>query len=291
MEPSSPPTDRVLRILQLLASRPFEAFSLSDLVRDLGMTRATGHAIVTTLVRGGHLVRHPVTKTLSLGPAWIAVGRAAEQAFPEVVHAFGEATKLAQSRGVLCSISAVVGGEIVILGTGGGTVGDSAAPRVGQRIPFVPPYGSSALVPASEQELEAWLSRAAPGTAPEERARHRRRVETVRARGYGIERLTGAEARLRQVLVELQADPLAGELEEQVARLAQELQRREGDLASDGAGPISEIFAPVAGTGLTLTLHFAQRPLSAEEIDHHIQQLLAACESIAAASPRTALGA
>ena len=50
MEPSSPPTDRVLRILQLLTSRPFEAFSLSDLVRHLGLTRATGHAIVSTLV-------------------------------------------------------------------------------------------------------------------------------------------------------------------------------------------------------------------------------------------------
>ena len=95
MEPSSPPTDRVLRIVQLLTNRPFETFTLSDLVRHLGITRATGHAIVSTMTEGGHLVRHPITKTYSLGPAWVAVGRAAEQARPELAHAYAAIEKLA----------------------------------------------------------------------------------------------------------------------------------------------------------------------------------------------------
>lgn len=289
MEPISPPTDRVLRILQLLASRPHEAFSLSDIVRHLGLTRATSHAIVSTLARAGYLLRHPLTKTFSLGPALVAVGRAADGAFPEIVHAFGEIEKLAQVRGTVCSISAIVDGEIVILGTSGGTIGDRATPRVGQRIPFVPPYGSSALVSASEDELEAWLARSPPGTPPEEKARYRQRVESVRSLGHGIERLTESQARLRQILVEIQADPLARDLEEQVSRLAQELQRREGDGGQQGAGPTSEIFAPVEGTGLTLSLHFQQRPLSADEIDHHVALLLAACERIASARPQAAL--
>ena len=183
-----------------------------------------------------------MTKTFSLGPAWIAVGRAAEQAHPEIVHAFAEATKLAQARGSLCSISAVVGGEIVILGTAAG-----GAPMLRRR-------GSVSEFPSRRLRLERagggrragarGLARArGTGHSAEERARHRRRVESVSARGYGIERLSEAQARLRQVLVELQADPLADELEQQVARLAQELHRREGDFAIDGAGPISEIFA------------------------------------------------
>jgi DNA-binding IclR family transcriptional regulator len=232
-----------------------------------------------------------MTKTFSLGPALIGLGRAAEQVHPELVHAFAELEKLSQVRGIVCSISAVVSGEIVILGTSGGATFESAAPRVGQRIPFVPPYGSSALVSASAEELEAWLERSPPGTPPEEKARYRQRVESVRALGYGIERLTDTQARLRQVLVEIQADPLAGELEDQVSHLAQALQRREGDVTPEGAGPTSEIFAPIPGTGLTLSLHFAQRPLSAAETEHYVALLLAAAERVSRARPETAVGA
>jgi DNA-binding IclR family transcriptional regulator len=288
MEAASPPTDRVLRILQLLASRPHDAFWLSDLVRHLGLTRATGHAIVSTLAENGYLLRHPQTKTFSLGPALVSLGRAADQAFPEIVHAFAEIEKLARVRGAVCSISAIIDGEIVILGTAGGVIGERAGPRVGQRIPFVPPYGSSFLAMGADDDLEDWLSASPPGTSAEELSHHRLRVESIRESGYGIEHLTDTQSRLRQILVEIQADPLASDLEAQVSQLAQSLQKRVGDELEIESRLTSEIFAPVEATGLTLSLHFRERPLTADEIHQHTVLLLDACRRISLARTKEA---
>lgn len=57
----SPPTARVLDVLELLAQHARAGTSprLSDLVRDLGLTQATAHAIMATLCDRGWAIRDP----------------------------------------------------------------------------------------------------------------------------------------------------------------------------------------------------------------------------------------
>ena len=54
---ASPPTDRVVRILDFLAGRPDERFGVSELARRLGLSKPTCLGIVTSLADAGYLVR------------------------------------------------------------------------------------------------------------------------------------------------------------------------------------------------------------------------------------------
>ena len=54
----------------------------SDVVRELGLTQATAHAILATLCDRGWVSRDPVDKTYSLGPALAVVATRVETARP-----------------------------------------------------------------------------------------------------------------------------------------------------------------------------------------------------------------
>ncbi|MFZ0833049.1 MAG: helix-turn-helix domain-containing protein, partial [Mycobacterium sp.] len=46
----SPPTERVIAVMRLLAAEPQRGYTLAEIGRALGISRATGHAILSTLV-------------------------------------------------------------------------------------------------------------------------------------------------------------------------------------------------------------------------------------------------
>ena len=67
----SPPTERVLAIVGLLASQPGSGLTLSEIAAELDLSIATCHAITGVLVARGYLLREPAGKTFTLGPALI----------------------------------------------------------------------------------------------------------------------------------------------------------------------------------------------------------------------------
>jgi DNA-binding IclR family transcriptional regulator len=77
MARTSPPTDRVVATVSLLAARPDQPLSLAELTRRLGVNKSTGHAILASLVAAGWVLRDPTRKTYRLGPALVALGRSA----------------------------------------------------------------------------------------------------------------------------------------------------------------------------------------------------------------------
>jgi DNA-binding IclR family transcriptional regulator len=58
-ETASPPTGRVLDVLELLAQRDRDGPRLTDVIEELGITRATAHSILTTLCDRGWASRDP----------------------------------------------------------------------------------------------------------------------------------------------------------------------------------------------------------------------------------------
>ena len=75
---TSPPTARVVRILDFLSSTPDERFTLAELSRGCEISKPTCLGIVTELCAAGYVARDEATKSYVLGPAVIDVGLAAQ---------------------------------------------------------------------------------------------------------------------------------------------------------------------------------------------------------------------
>ena len=60
---ASPPTQRVVDVLDFLARHPHDRFGVSELARRVGQSKPTCLGIVVTLAESGYLVRDPADKT------------------------------------------------------------------------------------------------------------------------------------------------------------------------------------------------------------------------------------
>lgn len=281
----SPPTDRVVGVLELLASRPEHAFSLSDIARALGMSKATCHAVTSSLVSADYLIRNPVDKTFTLGPALVAAGRAAELAYPAVHLAQAEAVALADELGMQATAAIRSEGHLVIVAHAGSGP-DAGAVRIGRRIPLAPPFGGVFVAWAAQDVVDDWAART---ERPAPRAPLLESLAAIRARGYSVERLTPAGVRLRHALAELSDDPLAEGLQPMVMALLAELRQAEylpGDLDATGRHPVSALSAPVFDTTGATQMNLSVQPhreMTTREIDRTARRLLRSCTRITTA--------
>ena len=236
------------------------------------------HALVATLTDAGYLLRHPVDKTYSLGPALVAVGNAAASVQLDVVdHARGEMRRLADELDVLCVASAVIGGEIVILGREGDLGPLAPDVRVGHRLPLVPPLGTVFMAWSPDGEIEAWLQRTGPSASPERIARFRAAVSAVRDRGYSLALEVDARVQIGRAL----GGRDTGVDASQLARLVDELGHEEyvlAELEHAASYRLSMIAAPVFGADgsvvLALTLFGFRASLDPAEIRRLAERLV-----------------
>jgi DNA-binding IclR family transcriptional regulator len=179
---SAPAVDRAVKVLDFLAAHPAERFGVSELARRLEISKATCHAVVSSLSEAGYLLRHPGQLTYSLGPGVIALGAAAQARFGALDVARDELPELADELGVECIVSAAVGHEIVLLARAGPQTALGLAASVGQRVPLAPPLGAVFLAWSPAEVVEDWLQRS--GSKGAQRDRHQAALAEVRRRGY-----------------------------------------------------------------------------------------------------------
>ncbi|WP_231951791.1 IclR family transcriptional regulator [Nocardia terpenica] len=179
---ASPPTHRVVQVIELLSRRPTEQLSLARIVRHTGLSRATAHAVLTQLTADGWTVRDD-DGAYGLGLRLLTVARRAEAAFPLPRLALGTLRELARRHGFPVFLAERDGDAIAITEV----VGTPSVPwiRQGRRLPLAPPVAREFIAWAPDSEQRAWLDRADPA--------HRDRLVTVldavRHRGYSVERL------------------------------------------------------------------------------------------------------
>ncbi|MFN8027442.1 MAG: helix-turn-helix domain-containing protein [Acidimicrobiia bacterium] len=231
----SPPTDRALDVIELLARRT-TPIRLADLGRDLGITTATAHAVVTTLCERGWAVRNPHTKAVSLGPGLERAAATAVTARP-TAHALRlVADELADEFGFDASVTERAGDSLVLTyyvaldrETTTGAMGD--------RIPFTAPFGAGFAAWAPDTDQRAWVEQTA-----RDNAALGERLEQVltatRARGFSLERMTPTLARTLQLVDTLGDD-----------RWAQDFRRVVEDamleMTTTDTAPVFGIVAPV----------------------------------------------
>jgi DNA-binding IclR family transcriptional regulator len=264
----SPPTRRVVAVIELLVDRPDNRLALADICRELGISRSTGHAILQTLCACGWAIRDPQSGRFSLGPAMARIWR---QATPLHRILREPLQQFAVSIGMPVCMSEVRDGSIVVVDAA--TVGPAQPPvPAGVRLPFIAPFGREFVAWAPPADRTAWVDAAGP-VNDVFRARIGEVLKEIKSRGYGIERLSDPLLRVYTALQALDdgflRDPVSARLAAALAELTiiDVLQDEFAQAAESCA--LATISAPVFDTaGRVVTSVSAQpyRRLSAGEV-------------------------
>lgn len=203
----SPQTDRIVTLVNLLVTHPDEGFTLSEIARRLGVSKATCSPMLTALTSAGFLVRHPARKTYRLGPALIAAGQAAAAGFPALEAARPVLIELSEELGVIAMAVAPAGDRLRLVDLAWDPRRHAPTLRVGQELPFRPPWGSVFVASAGTEDVARWAARADdPGLTAEHFAHV---LAVTRQRGYAVELQATPRGQVREL-----AQALAGTVSE-----------------------------------------------------------------------------
>ena len=249
---TSPPTERVVAILDFLARHPHDRFGLSELVRRVGVSKPTCLGILTTLTESGYLVRDAVDKRYRLGPQLISLGHTAQESMRVDPSAREELRRLSVAYDTTAALSAVIDDRITLVEL----VGPSdVGVRVGQSYPFAPPVGLM-FVLWDDHALRDWLAKEPTIPLRTDSDRLHRVIAECRRSGYLVERLTPGGRRLYALMAGMSDT------------LPQELQALLGEMVSD----IGErVHLPGEGTARQRT---DISVISAPVFDHHHRQAM-----------------
>ena len=168
---------RTVAVLNFLAERSPDEFSLSEIAQQLGINLASSHALLTVLGDAGYVSRNPRLKTYTLGSVLVALGNAAERRHPAIQQAHDQARELSEDLELAVTVTALAGEDIVFLERVGEHRPRDIGVQVGQRIAMIPPVGA---VFAAWHDPEAWLARASDRPAMESV------LADVRTRGWAV---------------------------------------------------------------------------------------------------------
>ncbi len=259
---TSAPTARVLDVVELLARAGNRQLRFSDIVRELGLTQATAHAILKTLCDRGWASRDPVTKAFTPGPALAVVAARTDTARPLAHAARAAALRLSREVGYAGSVVERFGDSLVVTAfEGEPATQPSGIP--GDRIPYAPPFGVAFAAWDDEAERRAWIRRGAGDDADRTR-RLERILEHTRARGYDVDWTTPALAQAVHVVGTLDSNDMPMPVRQILEQLRAEFTTI-GFISDDNPGrrkqPVVTIAAPVFDQRRHVALMMAVHPL------------------------------
>ena len=241
---SSPPTERVIAVIELLGSEPARQFTLAEICRSLDISRATGHAILTTLSAHDWVTRDPSTAAYAWGPAMASLTKPADSLMYR-----GELQTLAAQVGTQVSLTRREGRSLVVVETVGECL---TGPRIttGLRTPLVAPFGRDYIASATADVQNAWLE-AIGHPDPALRRRMAAVLKEIRHRGFVVERLTREYVRVYTALRALSADGEIDSITTQLARAFADLTTIDvlaDEMDNAAAHSVATISAPIMDT-------------------------------------------
>ena len=282
---ASPPTARVVRVLEWLAREPEQSSSFSEIARQTGVSGATCHAILRTLVDAGFVMRHDASKSFSLGPALIRLGTAAERAFPALRPVREELHQLSRRLDMPAFAAAVSDHEIVVL--------DRVSPRSAsdlpaavRTIPFAAPFGIPFIAWAPKRETDEWIARSGVPVSDADREWLDEVCADARRTGFSINKLSDVGRRLRAELGATADRDADDDLATDALQLAFRLGMREHVRRSDLLGELVDlgaINAPVFDADGQVTLNLAVEVLRER---FEVSEALRLAEEVKAAANR-----
>ncbi|WP_407686173.1 helix-turn-helix domain-containing protein [Mycobacterium sp. HUMS_1102779] len=279
-QPASPPTERVVAIMRLLGAQPARAFSLAEITRELGISRATGHAILATLTAHHWVVRDPATAAYCCGPGVAALTRDGDRVYHGILR------ELAESTGAQAFLARRAGNTVVVVDSAGESASGMRVER-GTRIPLVAPFGRDYLAWSAAGARRAWLE----GLGTPSAALSRRIIAVfteIRRRGYAVERLSREYLRVYAALSALGGDGEPDAITRRLARAFADLTVIDvlpAELADARTHSIATVSAPIADEDGLVTMSVSAAPfagLSAAGVERLGGQVRAAAARIGA---------
>ena len=281
---TSPPTQRVVAVLDFLAQHPHDRFGLSELARRLDLSKPTCLGIVSTLTEFGYLVRDSQDKTYRLGSALISLGHIAQESMRVNPAAREELRRLSATYGTTAALSAVVDDRITLLELVA-PAGSDAGVRVGQSYPFAPPVGLM-FVLWDDAALHDWLAKEPTIPLRTDSARLDRVITECRTSGYLVERLTPGGRRLYALMAGMSSrlpDELRALLGEMVSDIGERVYLRSEAAGVRQRHDISVISAPVYDhhqrQSMVVSLQIG-RALTDTEIAKRARRLVATADAL-----------
>lgn len=239
--PTSPPTERVIAVIELLGSEPTRQFTLAEICRGLDISRATGHAILTTLTAHDWATRDPATAEYAWGPAIAGLAKPADSLMYR-----GELQALATDAGTQVHLTRREGPTLVIAQTVGECL---SGPRIepGLRMPLVAPFGRDFLAWSGADTRRAWLE-AIGQPDPGLRQRMTAVLQEIRNRGYVVERLTREYVRVYTALRALSDNGEIDTITTQLARAFADLTTIDvlaAEMEDEAVHSVATISAPI----------------------------------------------
>jgi len=267
----APASVRATDIISFLTAHPSRAFTISELVRHLGMNIASAHATLAVLCDCGFLIRDPVHRTYVLGPAFAVTGFAALEQHPAIEAAIEQAEVLAAGLNAEVGVTAIAGRDVIFLARRGPDIGTAGIGYPGDRSPLLAPVGAVFMAWADEDAVTAWLDRA--GLHGPIADAYRGVLDETRSRGFSVPLPAIASPALIDAFARLRSEPTDEDAEQHLAEVFQETDEMLlsfGNLsASDGivfktvAAPI---FDPMGRVLLSLTITGPEHPVRVDEV-------------------------
>jgi DNA-binding IclR family transcriptional regulator len=287
---ASPPTERVVAVLDFLARHPHDRFGVSELARRLGLSKPTCLGIVGTLAAADYLVRDAQDKTYRLGPALISLGHTAQESMRVNPAAREELRRLSSTYATTAALSAVIDDRITLLELVG-PPGTDVGVRVGQSYPFAPPVGLM-FVLWDDDALRDWLAKEPTIPLRTDTDRLDRVIGECRTAGYLVELLTPGGRRIYALMAGMSSalpDELRALLGELVSDIGERVYLRGEDKAEQRRGArldVSVISAPVYDhhrrQAMVVSLQIG-RALSDAEITRSARGLVTTADRLTAA--------
>lgn len=195
---------RSVKILNLLASFPGRAFTLSEIARAADINVASCHAVLNALEADGYLQRCPRQKTYFPGPSLVAVGESALKSHPLLAKVKLAGRQLAHELELPVLVMTRVNDELLVVDSIADAAGRPARLQTGQRVAHVPPVGALFAAWSADAPRDAWLNRMASSDARyiEE---WRQGIAQIRRQGYQLLMRSTEHSSYSQLMAEMAA--------------------------------------------------------------------------------------
>jgi len=245
-------------IVRLLGSQPARSFSLAEISRELNISRATGHAILTTLVAHHWVVRDIATAAYCWGPGIASLARPASD---RIFH--GILQELAESTGTQVFLARRDANAVVVVDSVGESASGMRVDR-GLRMPLVAPFGRDYVAWSSASSQRAWLEGIGrPSTALSRRITAV--LNEIRERGYAVERLSREYLRVYTALRALGGDGEPDAITQRLARAFADLTVIDvlrAELSENSTHSVATISAPIIDEDGVVSMSISAAPFT-----------------------------
>ena len=247
-----------MAIVRLLGSQPARSFSLAEISRELNISRATGHAILTTLVAHHWVVRDIATAAYCWGPGIASLARPASD---RIFH--GILQELAESTGTQVFLARRDANAVVVVDSVGESASGMRVDR-GLRMPLVAPFGRDYVAWSSASSQRAWLEGIGrPSTALSRRITAV--LNEIRERGYAVERLSREYLRVYTALRALGGDGEPDAITQRLARAFADLTVIDvlrAELSENSTHSVATISAPIIDEDGVVSMSISAAPFT-----------------------------